>query len=65
MTVECEHVFLSIGQSIEWKNLLKDSAVELNPNGTAKADAVTFQTAQPDIFVGGDVYTGPDRKSVV
>lgn len=59
MTVECEHVFLSIGQSIEWKDLLKDSAVELNPNGTAKADAVTYQTAQPDIFVGGDVYTGP------
>lgn len=38
---------------------MKDSSVELNPNGTAKADAVTFQTAQPDIFVGGDVYTGP------
>ena len=23
------------------------------------ADAVTYQTAQPDVFVGGDVYTGP------
>ena len=23
------------------------------------ADTVTYQTAQPDIFVGGDVYTGP------
>ena len=33
--------------------------VELNPNGTIKADPVTFQTAEPDIFVGGDAYTGP------
>ncbi|MEG0468830.1 MAG: FAD-dependent oxidoreductase [Longicatena sp.] len=57
--VDCEHVFLSIGQSIEWKDLLKGSAVELNSNGTAKADAITLQTAQSDIFVGGDVYTGP------
>lgn len=23
------------------------------------ADPLTFQTAEPDIFVGGDVYTGP------
>ena len=25
----------------------------------AVADPLTYQTAQPDIFVGGDVYTGP------
>lgn len=23
------------------------------------ADKLTYQTGQPDIFVGGDVYTGP------
>ena len=59
MTVPCENVLLSIGQSIQWGGLLKDTAVEFNPNGTAKADPVTYQTAEPDIFVGGDVYTGP------
>ncbi|MGN0141965.1 MAG: FAD-dependent oxidoreductase [Roseburia sp.] len=59
ITVECENVLLSIGQSIVWGELLKDTKVELNPNGTAKADPVTYQTADPDIFVGGDVYTGP------
>ena len=59
MTVPCENVLLSIGQSIQWGGLLKDMAVEFNPNGTAKADPVTYQTAEPDIFVGGDVYTGP------
>ena len=59
ITVECENVLLSIGQSVEWGELLKDTAVEFNPNGTAKADPVTYQTKEPDIFVGGDVYTGP------
>ena len=59
ITVECENILLSIGQSICWGELLKDTAVEFNPNGTAKADPVTYQTKEPDIFVGGDVYTGP------
>lgn len=59
ITIACEHVFLSIGQSILWHDLIKDSAVEVNPNGTVKADALTYQSAQPDIFVGGDVFTGP------
>lgn len=59
ITVECENVLLSIGQSVCWGELLKDTAVEFNPNGTAKADPVTYQTKEPDIFVGGDVYTGP------
>ena len=59
LTVPCEHVFLSIGQSIEWGNLLAGSKVELGRGNGAVADPVTYQTAQPDIFVGGDVYTGP------
>jgi len=58
-TVACKNVLLSIGQSIVWGDLLKGTKVELNPNGTVKADPVTYQTAEPDIFVGGDVYTGP------
>lgn len=58
-TVPCENVLLSIGQSIVWGELLAGTKVEFNRNGTAKADPITFQTAEPDIFVGGDVYTGP------
>ncbi len=59
ITVECDNVFLSIGQSIVWGDLLKGSKVELGRGAAAGADALTYQTAQPDIFVGGDVYTGP------
>ena len=54
----CEMVLYCIGQKVDWRNLLTGTAVELNPNGTAKADPVTYQTAEPDIFVGGDAYTG-------
>lgn len=61
ITIECDNVLLSIGQQIIWGNLLAGTKVELNKNGTAKADPVTYQTAEPDIFVGGDVYTGPSR----
>ena len=55
---ECVTVLYCIGQKVDWKDLLKGTNVQLNRNGTAKADAVTYQTAQPDIFVGGDVYSG-------
>ncbi len=59
VTVPCEHVFLSIGQSILWGDLLAGSKVQLGRGSGAVADPVTYQTAEPDIFVGGDVYTGP------
>ncbi|MCB5560604.1 FAD-dependent oxidoreductase, partial [Anaerosalibacter bizertensis] len=58
-TVKADKVLLSIGQSIVWGDILKNSKVELNPNMTVKADPLTFETGEPDIFVGGDVYTGP------
>jgi len=59
LTVECKHVFFSVGQAIVWGDLLKGSKVELGRGNGAVADALTYQTAEPDIFVGGDVYTGP------
>ena len=59
ITLSCSNVLLSIGQSIEWGGLLEGSKVQINRNGTAVADPVTCQTGEPDIFVGGDVFTGP------
>ena len=59
ITVPADYVLLTVGQSIIWGDLLKDTKVEFNRNGTIKADALTYQTAEPDIFAGGDVYTGP------
>lgn len=59
ITVPCENVYLSIGQSIEWGNLLDGTKVELGRGNGIVADPLTYQTAEPDIFAGGDVYTGP------
>lgn len=58
-TVKADFVLLSVGQAIEWGDLLKGSKVELNRNNTVKAAPQTFQTAQSDIFAGGDALTGP------
>ena len=54
-----DNVLLSIGQAIDFGNLIADSKIELNPNKTIKADALTYQTGEPDVFTGGDVLTGP------
>ena len=59
VTIDCDNVYLSIGQSIDWGDMLKDEDVELAQGGRPNADSLTYQTAQKDIFVGGDVYTGP------
>ncbi len=58
VTVECGRVIFAIGQKTIWGDLLKDEKVEFK-GPAIQADALTFQTAQPDLFVGGDVYTGP------
>ena len=57
--VPADYVLLSVGQSIEWGNLLNGSKLELGRGNVALADRFTYQTAAPDVFVGGDVYTGP------
>ena len=59
VTAACERVIFAIGQQIVWGDLLKGSKVELGRGNGPVADSLTFQTAEPDIFVGGDVYTGP------
>ena len=57
--VDADRVVMSIGQSIVWGDLLAGSKVELGRGQGVLADPQTYQTAEPDIFVGGDVYTGP------
>jgi NAD-dependent dihydropyrimidine dehydrogenase PreA subunit len=59
MTIPCNHVLLSVGQGIEWGGLLEGEDVEFWHGNYPVADKVTYQTRVPDIFVGGDVYTGP------
>ena len=61
MTIEipADNVIFAIGQAVVWGDLLKGSKVELGRGNYPSADKLTYQTAEPDIFVGGDVFTGP------
>ncbi len=57
-TIEVDSVLAAVGQTIDWGGL-DVGELKTGPKGNALADAVTYQTEQSDIFVGGDVYTGP------
>ena len=59
VTIPCKHVIFSVRQAIEWGNMLDNLDLKRRSNGGALADKLTYQTSEPDIFVGGDVYTGP------
>ena len=57
-TIEVDSVLAAVGQSIDWGSL-DIGELKTGKKGNAIADPVTYQTEQKDIFVGGDVYTGP------
>jgi NADPH-dependent glutamate synthase beta subunit-like oxidoreductase len=59
ITLEADRVIFAIGQTVVLKDLLKDTKVEFFRGVYPVADRLTYQTAEPDIFVGGDVFTGP------
>lgn len=59
ITVEANHIILSVGQEIQWGNLFDGLNVELNPNRTIKVHSQTLQSSEKDVFAGGDAATGP------
>ena len=59
ITLECDRVIFAVGQASVWGDLLKDENVEFRGPALV-ADKVTYQVqGAPDLFIGGDVYTGP------
>jgi NADPH-dependent glutamate synthase beta subunit-like oxidoreductase/NAD-dependent dihydropyrimidine dehydrogenase PreA subunit len=58
MTLDASGVLLAIGQSAVWGDLLKGSEVVTRRNGTAECDSKTLQTAEKDVFAGGDIARG-------
>jgi len=55
---KCRTILYCIGQRPDWGKLLTGVNVELTERGFVKADPLTYQTSEPDIFAGGDIYTG-------
>ena len=56
--VECDAILAAIGQRIDL-GVLDLGELKTDEKGRVQADGFTYQTAQPDIFVGGDAFTGP------
>lgn len=56
-TVEVSAVISAVGQKIDMNGI--SDKIALTEKGTVIADAVTYQTSEPDVFAGGDVVTGP------
>ena len=59
ITLDADLVVFAIGQTVILKDLLKDTKVEFVRGVYPVADPLTYQTAEEDIFVGDDCYTGP------
>ena len=59
ITLEADKIIFAIGQTVMLKDLLAGTKVEFFRGVYPVADKLTYQTAEPDIFVGGDVFTGP------
>ncbi len=59
ITLDADLVIFAIGQTVVLNDLLKDTKVEFTRGVYPVADKLTYQTAEPDIFVGGDCYSGP------
>ncbi|WKY42958.1 FAD-dependent oxidoreductase [Eubacteriaceae bacterium ES2] len=59
ITVPCSNVLISVGQSIVWGDLLKDTNVQISERNTLIVDEMTLQSRESDLFAGGDAITGP------
>ena len=56
--IAVDSVIGAIGQRVDWGGL-DLGELKTDKKGLAEADEITCQTAQKDIFVGGDALTGP------
>ena len=59
ITINCKHIIFSIGQQVNWGNLIDNENLSTLRNGYPIVDSLTYQSSVDDIFVGGDLLTGP------
>lgn len=55
--IPADTIIPAIGQASDLGFL--NGSLELNKNGTIKADSLTLQTSVPGVFAGGDIVRGP------
>ena len=59
ITVPCSNVLVSIGQVSDYGEILTGTKAATANGKLIACDNITFQSAEDDIFVGGDCATGP------
>ncbi|MCR4611122.1 MAG: FAD-dependent oxidoreductase [Lachnospiraceae bacterium] len=60
ITIDCQRVIFAVGQASVWGDLLKDEKDVEFQGPALMADGLTYQVkGAPDLFIGGDVMTGP------
>ncbi len=59
LLLEVDAVIPAIGQESDWACLTPECTCQLSSWGTMEVDPLTLQSADPDIFAGGDAVTGP------
>lgn len=59
LVVPCANVFVSIGQCADMGSVLEGTKVETFNGRFIKSSDITWQTADSDIFAGGDIAYGP------
>lgn len=55
----CSNVFTAIGQSIVWGDLLSGTKAKVEDFRVVNVAEISYQTAEEDIFAGGDCAMGP------
>ena len=55
---ECSYVLFCIGQKADWGHLIDGLDVKRGARNLVMADPFTYETAEKDIFAGGDIFTG-------
>jgi ferredoxin len=58
-TIECDTVLWAIGQQADVSFIPTDGDVRLSPRGLIECDPDALTTSARDVFVAGDVATGP------
>lgn len=59
LVVPCSNVFVSIGQCADMGSVLEGTKAETFNGRFIKSSDITWQTADSDIFAGGDIAYGP------
>ena len=57
--IKADKIVFAIGQEIVWGDLLRGHDIKMHHGNYPLASMPRYQTSDPDIFVGGDVCTGP------